>query len=50
MRRSSAYGVAAAAAFGGGLTLGLIVWSQQTHRSRHNLFSSHPMRRLAALG
>lgn len=41
---------ALAAGFASGLVVGLIVWSQQTHRSRHNLFSSHPMRRLAALG
>jgi len=41
---------AVAAGFASGLAVGLIVWSQQTHRSRHNLFSPHPMRRLAALG
>ncbi len=29
---------------------GLIVWSQQTHRYRRNLFSQHPWRRRAALG
>ncbi|HEX5435774.1 MAG TPA: hypothetical protein VFW98_01345 [Gemmatimonadaceae bacterium] len=38
------------AGFAGGLAVGLIVWSQQTHRSRRNLFSPHQLRRLAALG
>lgn len=42
--------IAVLAGFAGGLAAGLIVWSQQTHRSRRNLFSPHPMRRLAALG
>ncbi len=42
--------VAAAAGFAGGLMLGLIVWSQQTHRSRRDLFSAQKWRRLAALG
>jgi hypothetical protein len=30
--------------------VGMIVWTQQTHRARHNLFSAKPWRRLAALG
>ena len=38
------------AGFAGGLAAGLIVWSQQTHRYRRNLFSVHPWRRMAALG
>ena len=42
--------IAAAAGFAGGLALGMIVWSQQTHRYRRNLFSTHPWRRMAALG
>lgn len=42
--------VAAAAGFAGGVLVGLIVWSQQTRRSKRNLFSAHPWRRLAALG
>ena len=50
MRRSSAYSAVAAASFGGGLMLGLIVWSQQTQRSRRDLFSGRPWRRMAALG
>jgi hypothetical protein len=41
---------AAAAGFTGGLLVGLIVWSEQTHRSRRNLFSTNSLRRLAALG
>jgi len=48
MRRST--GVAVAAGFAGGLVLGLIVWSQQTQRSRRDLFSSQRWRRIAALG
>lgn len=48
MRRSRT--VAAAAGFTGGLVLGLIVWSQQTQRSRRDLFSAQPWRRMAALG
>ncbi len=36
--------------FAGGVVVGLIVWSQQTHRDRYNLFSSSAWRRLAALG
>ncbi|MEP6690798.1 MAG: hypothetical protein ABJD07_06545 [Gemmatimonadaceae bacterium] len=42
--------VAAAMGFAGGLLVGLIVWSQQTQKSRRNLFSSIPLKRLAALG
>ncbi len=41
---------AAALGFAGGLLVGLIVWSQQTVKSRRNLFSSIPLKRLAALG
>ena len=36
--------------FLGGVVVGMIVWTQQTHRDRHNLFSEQPWRRLAALG
>ena len=46
----AAAGTAGAAAFAGGLLAGLIVWSEQTRRYRRNLFSTHPLRRLAALG
>lgn len=42
--------VAVAAAFLGGLVAGAIVWSTQIHRSRRELFSGSPWRRLAALG
>ena len=42
--------VAIAAGFVGGLVAGAIVWSAQIHRSRRELFSRRPWRRLAALG
>jgi hypothetical protein len=42
--------VAIAAAFLGGVVAGAIVWSTQIHRSRRELFSASPWRRLAALG
>lgn len=48
MRRSSV--VAGVAGFVGGAALGMIVWSQQTERSRRDLFSTQPWRRMAALG
>jgi hypothetical protein len=38
------------AAFLGGLVLGVMVWSSQIQRSRRDLFSKSPVRRLAALG
>jgi hypothetical protein len=38
------------AGFAGGVVVGLIVWTQQTHRDRYNLFSPRAWRRLAALG
>lgn len=41
---------AVAAGFIGGLILGAVVWSTQMHRSRRELFSRSPVRRLAALG
>ena len=41
---------AVAAGFLGGVVLGLVVWSTQIQRSRRNLFSKYPVRRLAALG
>ncbi len=41
---------AVSAGFVGGVVVGLIVWSQQTRRSRRDLFSDTPWRRLAALG
>lgn len=37
-------------AFLGGLVLGAVVWSSQIRRSRRDLFSKSPVRRLAALG
>lgn len=40
----------AALGFLGGLTIGVVLWSQQLHRSKHDLFSSNAVRRLAALG
>jgi hypothetical protein len=36
--------------FLGGLVLGVVVWSTQIRRSRRDLFSNRPLRRLAALG
>ncbi len=42
--------VAVAAGFLGGMVAGAIVWSAQIHRSRRELFSRRPWRRLAALG
>jgi hypothetical protein len=48
MRRTNT--LAAVVGFGGGLIVGLIVWSQQTQRSRRELFSARPWRRMAALG
>ncbi len=42
--------LATSAGFVGGLLAGLVVWTQQMHRYRRNLFSQHPWRRLAALG
>jgi hypothetical protein len=41
---------AVAAGFIGGLVLGAVVWSAQIHRSRRELFSRSPIKRLAALG
>jgi hypothetical protein len=41
---------AVTAAFLGGLVLGAVVWSNQIRRSRRDLFSKSPVRRLAALG
>lgn len=38
------------AAFLGGLVLGAMVWSNQIRRSRRDLFSKSPVKRLAALG
>ena len=40
----------AALGFLGGLTIGVVLWSQQLHRSKHDLFSPNVVRRLAALG
>lgn len=39
-----------AAGFVGGLAVGLVVWGTQVQRSRRELFSRSPVRRLAALG
>ena len=41
---------AVTAGFLGGLIIGLLVWSTQIRRSRRDLFSGNPVRRLAALG
>jgi hypothetical protein len=41
---------AVTAGFLGGLVLGAVLWSTQIRRSRRELFSRSPLRRLAALG
>jgi hypothetical protein len=41
---------AVTAGFLGGLIIGLLLWSSEMQRSRRNLFSRSPVRRLAALG
>ena len=48
MRRTNVGAVTAG--FLGGLVLGALAWSTQIQRSRRELFSKHPVRRLAALG
>lgn len=50
MTRRTNGGAAVTAGFLGGLVLGALVWSSQIQRSRRELFSKHPMKRLAALG
>jgi hypothetical protein len=40
----------AAAAFVGGIVGGLVLWSLQMKRSRRDLFSKSPLKRLAAMG
>jgi hypothetical protein len=37
-------------AFVGGLAAGMVIWTMHIHRSRRDLFSKSPVRRLAALG
>lgn len=39
-----------AAGFVGGVVAGLVLWSFQMKRSRRDLFSKSPIKRLAALG
>ena len=39
-----------AVAFAGGLVAGAVVWGQAIRRSKRELFSPSPLRRLAALG
>lgn len=41
---------AVTAGFLGGLIIGLLAWSTQIRRCRRDLFSTRPLRRLAALG
>jgi hypothetical protein len=40
----------AAMGFVGGIAVGMVVWGTQVQRSRRELFSASPLRRLAALG
>ncbi len=42
--------ISAGTGFLGGLAAGIVLWSYQVHRSRRELFSKSPVRRLAALG
>jgi len=49
-RRRTHRNTALSAAFMGGMVAGLVVWSIQMTRSRRDLFSPRPIRRLAALG
>ena len=42
--------MAAGTAFLGGLAAGLVLWNFQISRSKRDLFSKSPVRRLAALG
>lgn len=44
------HATAITAGFFGGLVLGAVVWSAQIQRSRRELFSKQPVKRLAALG
>ena len=48
--RARESGAAVTAGFLGGLVLGAFVWSAQIQRSRRELFSRSPVKRLAALG
>lgn len=48
MRRTHVNAVTAG--FLGGLVVGALAWSTLIQRSRRELFSKHPMKRLAALG
>lgn len=49
-RSGTAHARLAALGFVSGLAAGVLVWSSQLHRSRRELFSGSPWRRLAALG
>jgi hypothetical protein len=49
-RHARQHAKAVTAGFLGGLLLGAAVWSTQIHRSRRELFSKRPVKRLAALG
>ena len=40
----------ASVGFLGGFATGIVLWSAQVQRSRRDLFSKSPLRRLAALG
>jgi hypothetical protein len=48
--RSAGKARLAAYGFLGGVAVGLVVWGTQVQRSRRELFSRSPVRRLAALG
>jgi hypothetical protein len=48
--RNGKASAAVTAGFLSGLILGVVVWSTQIRRSRRELFSPSPLKRLAALG
>ena len=49
-RRRLRAGRWATVGFMGGVVVGLVLWSLQMKRSRRDLFSKNPVRRLAAMG
>jgi hypothetical protein len=50
VRRRSRTGRWATIGFMGGVAIGLVLWSFQMKRSRRDLFSPSPLKRLAAMG
>jgi hypothetical protein len=50
MRHRARRGRWATVGFVGGIVVGLVLWSLQMKRSRRDLFSRNPIKRLAAMG